>query len=228
MSKHLIIPDVHNKTPKLIKLLSRIGDKYDSIIQLGDWVDDFGDNAETIASVATDINFLDKNYPMVYLWGNHDLPYRYPSKHTMCPGFTLDKQKALIGTIDKHIWDEFSLFLEVDGYLLSHAGFNELPEDSLSVLDEGFHRDIVEETNNSGALNIGKGRGGWHKNPGPLWMDWTTEFTGVKGVKQIVGHTPYIQPRWKGLNLCLDTHLRHYATLEDGHLEVHAWPTTKK
>lgn len=221
--KRLIIPDVHNKTQKVIQLLAKVGDQYDQIIQLGDWVDDFGDNAETIAATAIDINWLDKNYPMVYLWGNHDLPYRYPSKHTMCPGFTLDKQKALIGTLDKHIWGEFNLCIEVDGYLISHAGFNQLPE-SFSLLDEWFYRDLLNESNNFGVLNVGPGRGGWHKNPGPLWLDWSTEFTGVKGIKQIVGHSPGREPRWNNGNLCLDTHLRHYATLEDGKLEVHTWP----
>lgn len=224
MSKHLIIPDVHNKTPKIIKLLSRIGDKFDSIIQLGDWVDDFGDNAEIIASVATDINFIDKNYPMVYLWGNHDIPYRYPSKFTMCPGFTLDKQKALIGTLDKHIWDKFKFFVEVEGYVLSHAGFytepkNLFPETVDLALIEGCPHPM---------LTRGRARGGPNLRGGPTWLDWNMEFTGVKGVKQVVGHTPYIQPRLKGENLCLDTHLRYYATLENGNWEVHKWPTMKK
>ena len=46
----------------------------------------------------------------------------------------------------------------------------------------------------------------------------------VPGLNQLVGHTPAQTVRHKDTptsrNICLDTHLRHYAVFEDGHLEI--------
>lgn len=216
--KSLFIADIHNRTKRVRRLLSKIGDQYDQIIQLGDWFDDFVDNAETVAATAVDINYIVKNYPMKLLWGNHDLPYRYPSKHTWCPGFTLEKQKAIIGTLDKDIWDKFEVFIEVDGYVVSHAGFNKY---NLMLLDakDSFYTALEAGTKHA-LLAIGEPRGGRDEIGGPLWLDWDHEFAPIDDLPQVVGHTPHTRPQWKGNSLCLDTHTRHYATLIDGHLEV--------
>lgn len=219
--KFLIIPDVHNRTPKLKKLLAKHARNFDQIIQLGDWLDNFGDNAEVVSSVAVDMNFIVNTYPMTLLWGNHDLPYRFPSKYTWCPGWSLDKMKAVVGTLDKSIWKMFRVYVELDGYVLSHAGFH--PETKALIHNCGGFEEALTAGLKDSIISIGLPRGGNDKLGGPLWLDWDHEFVDIDDLPQIVGHTPHKQPQWKGKSLCLDTHLNHYATLIDGKLSVWRW-----
>ena len=45
-------------------------------------------------------------------------------------------------------------------------------------------------------------------------------FEPITGIRQIVGHTPGHEVRYKKGDVCLDTHLHHYGLLEDGELTI--------
>ena len=46
-------------------------------------------------------------------------------------------------------------------------------------------------------FNAGRGRGGSQQVGGITWCDFTREFFPVRGINQIMGHTPQMQgPRW--------------------------------
>ncbi|HEX4809390.1 MAG TPA: hypothetical protein VH325_10695 [Bryobacteraceae bacterium] len=69
------------------------------------------------------------------------------------------------------------------------------------------------------AFLAGVDRGGPARAGGILWCDWNT-FEPVKGMRQIVGHTPADEVRYNRGDVCLDTHLHHYGFLKDGGLTI--------
>jgi len=69
------------------------------------------------------------------------------------------------------------------------------------------------------AFVAGMERGGPAKSGGILWCDWQS-FEPITGIRQIVGHTPGHEVRYKKGDVCLDTHLHHYGLLEDGELTI--------
>ncbi len=69
------------------------------------------------------------------------------------------------------------------------------------------------------AFLAGRDRGGPQAVGGILWCDWES-FRPIPGIRQVVGHTPGSDVRFKKGSVCLDTHLRHYGLLEDGDLVV--------
>jgi hypothetical protein len=72
-------------------------------------------------------------------------------------------------------------------------------------------------------LGRGASRSGHQKIGGINWMDWD-ELVPIPGLNQLVGHTPAQSVRHKktptSRNVCLDTHLRHYAVFDLGKLEI--------
>jgi len=104
--------------------------------------------------------------------------------------------------------------------LLSHAGLNVAhvrygaaitPEYVAQInrdVSDNFFADIPDPR-----LEAGRGRGG-RGIGGITWQDWDREFSGLPGVRQIVGHTPHVDPKWIGRDLCLDTHLGHVALMD--------------
>ena len=95
-------------------------------------------------------------------------------------------------------------------------------------------------------FHAGRERGGRLPCGGITWQGWRQEYSPFKEFSQIVGHTPLLKPtlmnfecedydpkykdkkdsqiikvtNGKTFNLCLDTHLKHYAILEDGTLTI--------
>jgi hypothetical protein len=57
-------------------------------------------------------------------------------------------------------------------------------------------------------------------------MDWD-ELVPIPGLNQLVGHTPAQSVRQKktptSRNVCLHTHLRHYAVFDGGKLEIKSY-----
>lgn len=69
------------------------------------------------------------------------------------------------------------------------------------------------------AFLAGVDRGGRQKFGGILWCDWE-RFKPIPGVRQVMGHTPGTEVRFRKNDVCLDTNLRHYGLLEDGKLTI--------
>ena len=83
--KYLIIPDVHNRWELTEKLIKRV--KADKVILLGDYFDDFYDNAQIVADVADWFHFSINQPNRIHLCGNHDLHYWFKdNEHVRCAG----------------------------------------------------------------------------------------------------------------------------------------------
>jgi len=144
--------------------------------------------------------------------------------------------------------------------LISHAGITlaslygvKNPKDVETNQRLGFLQDIsieenikklLEETSRWGkALETGDfhylmtqgSRMGESCHGGPQWIDWT-ELEPIKGLNQIVGHTPIKNPQKKqsrdkdkqSNNYCLDTSLTHVYMLNCETLKLEAFPFHNK
>lgn len=228
MNKILILSDIHNQIERADRIIE--AEKADVNICAGDFFDDFNDTPREAGKTALWIrNRLDKpNF--IFLHGNHDIPYLYPSIYTDCPGYTTGKQMA----VDVHL--NFSAFFKFKWFywlnentLISHAGIT-----NYWLKHFGVHRSEIRSWLDSCALEanksisdekdhwfltMGKSRGGTALFGGLVWCDWTTEFSPIYNLNQIVGHTPGAHIRYhnipQGLNCCIDTGLDYYL-ISDG------------
>jgi hypothetical protein len=232
----LIIPDIHHKTAIVDEVLAR--EQYDHVVFLGDYFDDFNDTPERTHETAEWLKRHLRNPRFTFLYGNHDLPYRFCTPEVECSGFDIDKWQATLDVLDRADWDAVRLHAWVDGYLLSHAGWNKAFADAdgcitpsyidalcaecLSELDQGrMHPLVAAGTSRGGSAMVG----------GIVWQDWR-ELEPITGLRQIVGHTPGIEVRYKGADrataACLDTRLCHVGVLKHGVFSVQTTPVWDK
>lgn len=216
MMRTLIVPDVHENIEQVIRVLAV--ESFDKAVFLGDWVDRFktqpGNLDDTIRWLYKNVD----NEDFTFLYGNHDLPYAFSVYDLGCSGHQSD---PLIGTFFKSdiAKKNFRLFADVDGWVLSHAGFtdknihtrNSVAQDAITHLEKGYMHHLVE---------AGMSRGGRQPVGGCTWLDFRDEFEPVEGFRQIVGHSRGEMPRRNGMNFCIDTGLKHYAIIEDGKLSI--------
>ncbi len=223
----LIIPDVHHKHKIAQSIIDHV--QADHIIHLGDHQDNFGDTVGHAVNTARwTRDRLDAGDTI--LLGNHDLPYWFwNDKHDWGCGWTPDKHRAIQSIITRERRCEFKLWVECEGWVLSHAGFTSMYADLIP------HHDIfMEETLWYGSTHqliyhVGARRGGRGSGGGVLWLDWLDLMLSNPPLKQIVGHTPHANfQTYRGLinhdysqAWNLDTHLHHYGILEGGELTVH-------
>lgn len=216
--RSLILSDIHNKWRIVQDIIDREKD-IDYRFFLGDIYDDFGDTLEQIEETAKWHKSALNDLKNVFLFGNHDIYYRFPqNQHLRCSGNTWAKAEVINKVLTQADWLKTQLFAEVDGWLLSHAGvdrnwtdLNKTCCDALAQTQAGLYAPL---------FGAGWARGGSLPKGGILWQDWNEEFEPVGGLRQIVGHTPGKEPRFKGDNVCLDTHLEHFGILEDGELTI--------
>jgi hypothetical protein len=241
----LILPDIHN----LINIADRVINKvpHDLALCLGDAFDNFGDNSADAARTAGWLkNFLTYG---VFILGNHDLSYYcYVNyKQLWCPGFDLHKYSAVNKILSESDWRNCVLHYYLDNWLFTHAGFderllsNEVRKlaltsaiiNNISALCK-FALFTLQNPNGSNSylpepvqclLNVGKDRGGDAPVGGITWSDFNSLIP-VNGLNQCFGHTPdnYVRVKTSKDNhkaVCIDTHLKHFAILEDGNLTIH-------
>lgn len=235
--RELVIPDIHTKHRVAQRLLE--SSQYDLATLLGDYFDDFGDTPEDNYATAQWLTSLPDRVTL--LMGNHDIHYRYPDQ--ACSGFTVEKAKAITDAMDKKTWDRMRVFHRVDDWLLSHAGFHPslLKDADLEAQQIAF----FDHMNSDRGWKMSKDmhashpwlavsyiRGGNQQIGGPFWQDWRQAKIATN-VKQLFGHTPHFAPREHladnaatdtGRIHCIDTHLQHYAIIEDGNLTIYKTP----
>lgn len=122
--KILVIPDVHQTTAwqKLLKN-TKLLSKYDKVIQLGDWFDNWKPNWKDNAPIrnfnlAVDIS---KNNPKFdVLLGNHDFSY-ISEQH--CSGYQANFAKEIYKAIFEAA-PYVNVAKEYDGWVFSHAGIS--------------------------------------------------------------------------------------------------------
>lgn len=218
----LIIPDIHHK----IELAEGVRANHPGLpaIYLGDYFDDFYD---TPADMATTCQWLQRRMAErrdTFLIGNHCfayLAYELGVRWGACSGWTVAKQQVFHQYFPADtLLKACQWMVKCQGWLISHAGLTRPLRQPGEILDwvQDAERSLTAGVMHPAFL-AGAERGGLARHGGILWCDWNT-FEPIQGLRQIVGHTPGAQARYKGENVCLDTHLHHYGLLEDGELTV--------
>ena len=252
MAKTLIYSDIHVHYKLLIKFLDKYEKDFDNIVLLGDYFDDFGDDVyinEETAQLLKDRFLYNDKY--ICLIGNHDCNYRFNNKYTWCSGFTIEKWRGINDILTKEDWGRFKDFAYIDGWLISHAGFN---PHIFEFLNDGFNEKIltkflsgernkISQGQPAIAYGVGYSRGGSQKYGGFTWQDFNNECIPLKKIRQIVGHTIQSEPQVKFFGksnfleqrtfsnfndwdhqeivLCVDTKNMHYAILDNGKISIH-------
>lgn len=209
MAKILIIPDVHNRCSDVESIIKRVA--HDEVTFLGDYFDDFGDDPNVIRDVADWFKFSVNQKNRTHLCGNHDVHYWFAqNKTTRCSGYDYAKSIAISDILTTRDWEKLKFFSVIDDkWLLSHAGIHpdwitskEIP--TLTSVKQNLEHESVlaikKFYNNDGHWfgEAGYGRSYRARNAGGLlWCDWNDEFMPIRGIHQIVGHTPQFNPNWK-------------------------------
>jgi hypothetical protein len=223
----LIVPDIHNRIERADHWLE--SQSYDRVVFLGDYFDDFGDNARDARKTALWLRNRMDATDDVFLLGNHDIAYMFPRRDEFyCSGFTKAKAKAIREILKPEHWRRLKLAHEEQGWLLSHAGFHPVWIEEPVVAKILLRcREAMERTatgNMDPILDAGVDRGGWLPFGGPLWMDWGS-LAPIPGINQIVGHTPGAAVRERSTkesrNYCLDVRNASVAAaLCEGRIEI--------
>jgi hypothetical protein len=220
----IIIPDIHNKVDWIEKWIS--GQRYDKIIFLGDYFDNFHDTPFEAGNTAYWLKESLKYNNRAHLLGNHDMPYMVNPKFNPmvdCPGWNKDKHKRINEILTRNDWDKFRPVYSEQGWMLSHAGWhkNILPvrcDLSHKQLIDFAEKSLAKVKQGSSCYVFNSGKRMQHTQyftGGITWLDWCEEFEDIDGLKQIVGHTEYRKPDKKGESWNVDTGCRYYGVLQD-------------
>ena len=210
----LLLPDLHHRVDHADKIIKHVG--ADEVIFLGDAFDDFDDTPEMVKHTCEWVeNFI--NTPNhIFIGGNHDIQYMYPYKSFQCSGYAQWKYFIVRDTINPKLWDKVKWYYFLDDvWLLSHAGLHNLnvPEEIAKVrkdrpkfinelsqyLDAEIRKGFNYGASGAGSwiFNAGRARWGQQRVGGITWCDFNQEFFPVRGINQIMGHTPQMQgARW--------------------------------
>ena len=200
--KTVVIPDIHNFTGLAdFALKNEPADEY---VFLGDIFDNYKDNPQAAEKTAVWLKAILERSDCFVLFGNHDVPYRWPNnRYISCPGFTLEKCRVINSVISPRLWEKFRWFYKTQGWFMSHAG---LHEKIFLYPGHGFSEPYLNEVITDGEQRLHEGheaehcrsgfRTGVMRVGGLTWADWG-EFEPIPGVNQIVGHTHYGRVRMK-------------------------------
>ncbi len=210
ITRTLIIPDLHHHTENADYWMDSI--PHDRVVFLGDFFDRYGDEAEDATRTAEWVSRQMERENAVFIFGNHDLPYRFHGDERVeCPGFSPAKSDAINRVLKRKHWDRFCLAHSEQGWLLSHAGFHPAwmkgasQEAILARCDAAMR--LAREGCIDPILGMGELPRGIQKFGGPLWMDWCS-FMPIEGISQIVGHSQDDEVRTiaaeGSINHCID------------------------
>lgn len=203
----LIIPDIHLRWQEAEEIIGKV--KHDKVLFLGDYFDDFGDNPEMIENTCNWLEGSVKKPNRIHLFGNHDVHYAFVYRTLVCSGYEQWKYFIIHDTLPSETWEALKWYYVLDNtWLVSHAGLHRfnLPEkiskladdrptflsEIAKYLDEEIKNAFRSAANNqpSWVLNAGFSRGGSQRVGGITWCDFEREFHPIRGLNQIVGHTP--------------------------------------
>jgi len=200
--KILTVGDIHGRPDWLdmadMKILSTTPNlitDFDKYIFVGDYVDSYDiTNVEIIHNLKQIIQFK-LNYPeqVILLSGNHDVQYMMPQGDKYaCSGFRPEGYYDLHDLFRKNI-ELFQLAYQYETHLWSHAGVHigwyeyDFPYQGQNIAED-LNGAFREE--NPTIFQVSYSRGGWNRNPGPLWADKTETWEKpIKGYHQIIGHS---------------------------------------
>lgn len=190
----LVIPDIHNAVDRAEEAIARLEGRFDDIVLLGDYFDDFGDREQDAVRTATWLERSLRDPRRTHLVGNHDLAYFWPNRFTYCSGFEHEKMRAIAPILSRVDRRRLKAAVLREGWLLSHAGVHPTYACGRSASDLVQWLEVQLLQLGAGGqpaiLAPGQARGGCQEFGGITWLDWFREFQPVSGVNQIVGHTP--------------------------------------
>jgi len=185
--------------------------KFDKIIFVGDYVDDFDKTDEEIFTNFLEIIELKKKYPkkVVLLLGNHDVHYFVKTQKGNSSGYRTSMYLRLneLFTQNEKL---FQVAYQYKNYLWTHAGVHRgwyqlNIEQQTHVIRDGEKIDYLEidksgnvadilnfcfEARHQPIFDCGYQRGGRQKTGGPLWADFNEVYKKpLLDYHQIMGHT---------------------------------------
>ena len=231
--KTMIVGDIHTFFKYVYDELNK--HEPDHVIFLGDYFDEWhGTPAKMYETACFVKDMLGRGYDLCL--GNHDMSYMFPGI-CLCSGFSKENFDAINSVLTMDDWMQMYSFVEHQEYVLSHAGmkteifggFNS--EDLIWSINLKHVKHYCEEGIEflkagimHPAFQDGRDRGGRNEHGGITWCDWTSLqplwYTNGDPMKQIVGHTPGIKPRYNQHNTCLDTTGQYIGIIEEGVLTV--------
>lgn len=227
----LIIPDIHQRIEGFAQpILDHELGACDHVVFLGDMFDCFKPGENGYVSFQKTCEWVNKTFQELgkkatWLLGNHDCAYvsGYYNKHTnhWCSGVTRSKENQFGKYIDPRWLLNLELCVIVNGWHVSHAGFQYdhfnphfSVEDNVTRLYNKWELEKVtfHADPHHWIWAVGACRGGLDRVGSPIWCDWNQEFVDLDEIKQIVGHTSkYDPPRRNGKSWCIDCMQTWYA-----------------
>lgn len=191
--KILVISDVHG-TDFWKTSIEKI-DKYDYIVQTGDWFDDWNndwDKVNQIDNLNKALEFQKKYSQKVHiLIGNHDLNSYLMGEYVS--GHQNDKANDICSFLKSH-YKQMKIAVEIGGYVFSHAGFT-------NTWMKQYYFENIEQVNKSYLNREWKPFrfDGWDSTgddvtQGPTWVRPWSLIKDAYFKKQVVGHTPIKKP----------------------------------
>lgn len=208
--RFLVCGDLHTKHDIFLKAINKFEtEKFDKIIFLGDYCDDWNASPEASRNILENLIEFKNKYPnqCILLLGNHDLS-EWLGASFKCSGYN-GITHMIVRDIFYDNEDCFQLAYEENNYIFTHAGIHNQWLKDISLLDDKFKNlnaeSIANELNYSLKLrydelcynqlfeslnNVGGYRGGFG-SPSPIWADYHELISNpMPHVNQIVGHTP--------------------------------------
>lgn len=210
MSRTLFVGDLHCKYHILERVIE-LGEKYDKVIFLGDYVDDWFAVPEASYNLLNRLIEYKKSNPkkVVLCLGNHCLSEWF-GRPFVCSGYN-----PLTSNLVKPLFEQNENLFDIvyanesNDYICSHAGFtNSYLRDTLKknfrspkqlseYINRAFHNRFNYESSHQeeyervfySLADAGIGRGGANE-PSPLWADKSELIHDWWPHIQIVGHSP--------------------------------------
>ncbi len=200
--KTITFGDLHGRTIweefadiKILIETPHLETEYDKYIFVGDYTDSFEETNVTILHNLKRLIQFKSNYPdkVVLLLGNHDLQYMHSFDQYGCSGF---RPEAFFDLNDLFRENEmmFQVAYQYGSTVWTHAGIHrgwyqyEFPFESVNIAEDlnGAYQQHVKSL-----FDCGHTRGGYKNQGGPFWADKSeTSTKPLKGISQVVGHTP--------------------------------------
>lgn len=241
----LILPDIHHDWEVAEEIIANV--KHDEVLFLGDYFDDFDDTPEMVKATCKWLCGSVSKSNRIHLFGNHDVHYAFSYRNMKCAGYTQWKDFIIQDLVSRDVWNKLEWYYILDNtWFVSHAGLHELnlPEEIRKLhedrpqflkaigeyLNESIYTALRCAANNQPfwIFNAGRARGGGQRVGGIVWCDYEREFHPIKGLNQILGHTPQSLgfPKWCLMNdgkitfPSFDSHIPSQETILDPNASV--------
>lgn len=187
---------MHQRARPLDELLRAAANpKYDRIVCLGDYVDDFVPEIPATEYLER-IFALKTAHPerIILLLGNHDAQYLHPNRGLTCSGYQPQLAPALTAAFQDH-HELLCVAYTEEERIFTHAGIGRA---YYAVCRKKYGAETVSEVvalTNQFPPEVGyisPVNGGHHPFDGPLWLrPWTYREEVFTDYEQVVGHTPH-------------------------------------